>query len=86
MQESYTIVTDKSEKLETQLNKYSENDALKRAQRKYYENHKESRLDYARKFNENWRRTEDYEIVKQRQRERAKRHYEKKKLMKNNMK
>ena len=82
MQESYTIVTDKSEKIKAQAKKYSENEALKRAQRKYYEKHKETRLEYARKFNENWRRTEDYEIVKQKQRERAKRHYEKKKLMK----
>ena len=82
MQDSYTIATDKSEKTKPSAKKYSENEALKRAQKKYYEQNKEVRLEYARKFNANWRRTEDYEIVKQKQRERAKRHYEKKRLMK----
>ena len=45
MQESYTIVTDKSEKLKPRLDNTLKNEALKRAQRKYYENHKETRLD-----------------------------------------
>ena len=62
--------------------KYSENEALRRAQKKYFENNKEKRLQHSREANKKWRETEDREIVLAKQRERAKRHYEKKKLLK----
>ena len=86
MQESNEVVIEASIKKRKPPPKYSENEALKRAHRKYYENNREKRLQESREANRKWRETEDREIVLAKQRERAKRHYEKKKLLKNKLK
>ena len=61
---------------------FAENEALKRAQKKYAAKNREKLLEYARVYNKKWRETEDYEVVKAKQREKARKHYYKKKLLK----
>ena len=79
MQESNEVVIEASTQKRKPPPKYSENEALKRAHRKYYENNREKRLQESREANRKWRETEDREVVLAKQREIAKRHYEKKK-------
>ena len=68
--------------LETQKPKksYSENEALRRAQQKYREKNKEKRREYARQYYKSSREIECDEVIKARQREQSKRHYQKVKM------
>ena len=61
---------------------YAENEALRRGQKKYKEKNREAVLEYARQYNKTWRETEDKEVVKAKQREKAARYYQKKREMK----
>ena len=61
---------------------YSENEALKRGQKKYFEKNREAILKMRREIYKRWRERQDIEVLRAKQRERSAKYYQNKRMLK----
>ena len=87
MAETSINITDNSEikakdKKPKKVKPYSENEALQRGQKKYFEKNRELILQKRREIYKRWLESQDIEVVRAKQREKSRKYYQNKKMMK----
>ena len=87
MAETSINITDNSEikakdKKPKKVKPYSENEALQRGQKKYFEKNRELILQKRREIYKRWLESQDIEVVRAKQREKSRKYYQNKKLLK----
>ena len=87
MAETIINLTDNSEikvkdKKPKKVKPYSENEALQRGQKKYFEKNKEMILQKRREIYKRWVESQDIEDVRAKQREKSRKYYQNKKMLK----